>query len=89
MPPGSPIALQGLVGALAALIFARALAAFDHLTVARLQARSVLLKVAVWCSRVAVGADRLAASLLRGVVGAASADAWQGLYALRPIRGEP
>ena len=54
IPAGSPIALRGLLGALAALVLARALAAFDHLTVARLRARSAVPKVALWCTRVAV-----------------------------------
>jgi hypothetical protein len=54
MPPGSPIALQGLCGALVALLLARALAPFERLTVAKLQARAVLPKLAVWCARVAV-----------------------------------
>jgi hypothetical protein len=52
--PRSPIALQGLIGALVALLLARALEPLSRLTVAKLRARSVLPKLATWCARVAV-----------------------------------
>lgn len=54
IPPRSPIALQALCAAAVALLLARALAPFGRLTVAKLRARSVLPKLAVWIARVAV-----------------------------------
>ena len=53
-PAGSPLALQGLAAAAAGLLLARALEPMSRLTVARLQARSVVPKLGVWCARVAV-----------------------------------
>lgn len=53
-PPGSPLALQGLVASLCAVLLARAMSPLERLTVARLRTRSVLPKVAMWLCRVAV-----------------------------------